>query len=215
MAGLFGAPAIPLAAQPTLIDFPDVDLVSPPPESISSIAFSPVADLLAVGSWGPDVRSLTLVALAAYLLHMGRRGRWFLILFLWGVLLFQVRIYDVGPQGQSQGKALASHPGTVLDLCWNKVGNFIFLIFCYELASASPEEQSRVCVFACVGAQRAVPRSNSRSENSARRSFFFPSRVQPPPRLRVLKNQILIACFSIIIFSPTTAPSRITCCVIA
>jgi len=81
MAGLFGGPAIPLAAQPTLTDFPDVDLVSPPPECISSIAFSPVADLLAVGSWGPDVRSLTIVALAAYLLHMERRGRSFLILF--------------------------------------------------------------------------------------------------------------------------------------
>jgi mRNA export factor len=56
MAGLFGGPANPLTAQPTLSDIPDVDLVSPPPESISTIAFSPVADHLAVGSWGPDVR---------------------------------------------------------------------------------------------------------------------------------------------------------------
>ena len=82
MAGLFGGPAIPLAAQPTLTDFPDVDLVAPPPECISSIAFSPVADLLAVGSWGPDVRPLTLVALTAYLPHMERCGCSFLILFL-------------------------------------------------------------------------------------------------------------------------------------
>jgi mRNA export factor len=64
MAGIFGGPANPLAAQPTLTDIPDVDLVSPPPESISTIAFSPVADHLAVGSWGPDVSSSTLVALA-------------------------------------------------------------------------------------------------------------------------------------------------------
>ena len=56
MAGLFGAPVNLYAAQPSLADVPDVDLVSPPPESISTIAFSPVADHLAVGSWGPDVR---------------------------------------------------------------------------------------------------------------------------------------------------------------
>ena len=54
MAGIFGGPA----AQRTLTDFPDVDLVSPPPESISTIAFSPVADHLAVASWGPDVSFL-------------------------------------------------------------------------------------------------------------------------------------------------------------
>lgn len=63
MAGLFGGPANPLAAQPTFADFPDVDLVSPPPECISSIAFSPTTDHLAVGSWGPDVRSSAFVAL--------------------------------------------------------------------------------------------------------------------------------------------------------
>ena len=51
MAGVFGG----LAAQRTLTDFPDVDLVSPPPESISTIEFSPVADHLAVASWGPNV----------------------------------------------------------------------------------------------------------------------------------------------------------------
>lgn len=87
MAGIFGGQANPLGPQPTLTDFPDVDLVSPPPECISSIAFSPVADYLAVGSWGPDVR-----------------------------------IYEIGSQAQSQGRALAPHPGTVLDLCWTKDG---------------------------------------------------------------------------------------------
>lgn len=33
----------------------DVELVDPPPDSISSIAFSPAADYLAVGSWDNNV----------------------------------------------------------------------------------------------------------------------------------------------------------------
>ena len=63
MAGIFGGTTNPLVAQPTLTDAADVDLVSPPPESISTIAFSPVADHLAVGSWGPDVSTLISVML--------------------------------------------------------------------------------------------------------------------------------------------------------
>jgi len=36
----------------------------------------------------------------------------------------------VGRHGQSQGKALAPHPGTVLDVCWTKVRSCnLFLIF--------------------------------------------------------------------------------------
>ncbi|KAF7972506.1 hypothetical protein HWV62_17780 [Athelia sp. TMB] len=31
-----------------------------------------------------------------------------------------VRIYEVGASGQTQGKALYSHQGPVLDVCWNK-----------------------------------------------------------------------------------------------
>lgn len=67
MAAIFGGPANPLAAQPTLTDVPDVDLVSPPPESISSLAFSPVADHLAVGSWGPDVSASVPATRSLYL----------------------------------------------------------------------------------------------------------------------------------------------------
>ncbi|KAF5342084.1 hypothetical protein D9611_001906 [Ephemerocybe angulata] len=37
-----------------------------------------------------------------------------------------VRIYEIGPQGQSQGKAMYPHQGPVLDVCWNKEGNKIF-----------------------------------------------------------------------------------------
>ena len=34
-------------------------------------------------------------------------------------LYTQVRIYEVGPSGQTQGKAMYTHEGPVLDLCWN------------------------------------------------------------------------------------------------
>lgn len=34
-------------------------------------------------------------------------------------LYTQVRIYEVGPSGQTQGKAMYSHEGPVLDVCWN------------------------------------------------------------------------------------------------
>lgn len=137
MAGLFGAPVNLYAAQPSLADVPDVDLVSPPPESISTIAFSPVADHLAVGSWGPDVRFLALGALQLLpCLGQTHEDVRFLIsfLFFWDVGGAQVRIYDVGLQGQSQGKALAPHPGTVLDLCWNKVRTASVSSFSHDLA---------------------------------------------------------------------------------
>jgi len=37
-----------------------------------------------------------------------------------------VRIYEVGANGQTQGKAMYQHQGPVLDVCWNKEGNKIF-----------------------------------------------------------------------------------------
>ncbi|KAF4596350.1 hypothetical protein EYR38_007729 [Pleurotus pulmonarius] len=36
-----------------------------------------------------------------------------------------VRIYEVGANGQTQGKAMYSHQGPVLSVCWNKEGNKI------------------------------------------------------------------------------------------
>jgi len=33
----------------------DIEVVNPPPDSISCLAFSPVADFLAVGSWDNNV----------------------------------------------------------------------------------------------------------------------------------------------------------------
>ena len=64
----------------------DVEVVDPPPDSISSLSFSPLADYLAVGSWDNNVR-----------------------------------IYEVGANGQTQGKAMYGHQGPVLSVCWNKV----------------------------------------------------------------------------------------------
>ncbi|KAF9484389.1 WD40 repeat-like protein [Pholiota conissans] len=37
-----------------------------------------------------------------------------------------VRIYEVGANGQTQGKAMYQHQGPVLSTCWNKEGNKIF-----------------------------------------------------------------------------------------
>ncbi|KAI0261482.1 WD40 repeat-like protein [Gloeopeniophorella convolvens] len=68
----------------------DVEVADPPPDSISSLAFCPVADFLAVGSWDNNVR-----------------------------------IYEVGASGQTQGKAMYSHQGPVLSVCWNKEGSKI------------------------------------------------------------------------------------------
>jgi len=66
----------------------DVEVADPPPDSISTLAFSPLADYLAVGSWDNNVR-----------------------------------VYEVGANGQTQGKAMYSHQGPVLSVCWNKEGN--------------------------------------------------------------------------------------------
>ncbi|GBE88270.1 Poly(A)+ RNA export protein [Sparassis crispa] len=68
----------------------DIEVTDPPGDSISSLAFSPVADYLAVGSWDNNVR-----------------------------------IYEVGQNGQTQGKAMYGHQGPVLSVCWNKDGTKI------------------------------------------------------------------------------------------
>ncbi|KAH9902857.1 Poly(A)+ RNA export protein [Cubamyces lactineus] len=68
----------------------DIEVADPPTDSISSLAFSPTADYLAVGSWDNNVR-----------------------------------IYEVGANGQTQGKAMYGHQGPVLNVCWNKDGSKI------------------------------------------------------------------------------------------
>lgn len=98
-----------------------------------------------------------------------------------GCYCLQVRIYDVGPQGQSQGRALAPHPGTVLDLCWTKVRihvRFVFPLRLFVASSISPEERPAFgCVRVPVDAQRCW-----KGEFSIREStelFFFSSRSRP------------------------------------
>ncbi|ELU40456.1 Poly(A)+ RNA export protein [Rhizoctonia solani AG-1 IA] len=81
-------------------DAKDVELVDPPGDSISCLDFSPTADYLAVGSWNNEVSIETTLA--------------------------RVRLYEIGVQGQSQGKAMFTHEGPVLSVCWNKEGNKVF-----------------------------------------------------------------------------------------
>lgn len=89
----------------------DLEVSDPPTDSISSLAFSSVADYLAVGSWDNNVRSLISCMLVP-------RGRTQLTTC---ISLYQVRLYEVGANGQTQGKAMYSHQGPVLGVCWNKV----------------------------------------------------------------------------------------------
>ena len=57
------------------------------------------------------------------------------ILWLLGVerIPLQVRIYEVGASGQTQGKAMFSHQGPVLSVCWNKVRRHEFFRWIYRL----------------------------------------------------------------------------------
>lgn len=82
----------------------DLEVAEPPTDSISSLAFSPQAEYLAVGSWDNNV-----CLLAFYDRHVVTE------------LLVQVRIYEVGATGQTQGKAMYSHQAPVLSVCWTKV----------------------------------------------------------------------------------------------
>lgn len=82
----------------------DVQVVDPPGDSVSGLAFSPTADLLAVGSWdssvsgSPDSHTLMLMR-----------------------TLLQVRVYQVAPNGQTQGRATYTHTAPVLSVAWSKV----------------------------------------------------------------------------------------------
>ncbi|KAF7312176.1 Poly + rna export protein [Mycena indigotica] len=68
----------------------DIEMSEPPTDSIASLAWSPQADFLAVGSWDNSVR-----------------------------------IYEVGANGQSQGKAMYEHQGPALTVCWNKARSLL------------------------------------------------------------------------------------------
>ncbi|BGP28714.1 RNA export factor gle2 [Rhodotorula toruloides] len=68
----------------------DVEVSNPPSDSISALAWSPNADLLAAASWSNEVR-----------------------------------VFEVGPNGVNQGKAMYSHEGPALCAKWSKDGTKI------------------------------------------------------------------------------------------
>jgi len=70
----------------------DVELTQPPEDSVSDLAFSSKADLLAVSSWDK-----------------------------------KVRIYEISPTGQSQGKAMYEHEAPVLSVVWSKARRFTII----------------------------------------------------------------------------------------
>ena len=95
----------------------------------------------------------------------------------------------MGSQDQSQGKALASHPGTVLDLCWTKVRYLHpFFVFFTSLGvrRASPEERFHG-LHGCIRAwrqQRGLKNESHRSTGEIHTqcgSLFFSSRIQSLP----------------------------------
>ncbi|KAF1988085.1 WD40 repeat-like protein [Aulographum hederae CBS 113979] len=90
MSTLFGggAAAASTAASQTQGDTSkDVPVKDPPEDSVSSLAFSPVAEHLAVASWEK-----------------------------------KVRIYEISPQGQSEGKAMIDFEAPVLSCAFSKDG---------------------------------------------------------------------------------------------
>jgi mRNA export factor len=93
-------------------DAKDIEMGDPPTDSISSLAFSGQADYLAVGSWDNSVRQQPHPISPCFLTRSLR----------------QVRIYEVGAGGQSQGKAMYQHEGPVLSVCWNKVASISSLL---------------------------------------------------------------------------------------
>ncbi|KAJ4302328.1 RNA export factor gle2 [Collariella sp. IMI 366227] len=104
MAGLFGAAAA--SASNTLGDLKqDVELGSPPEDSISDLAFNPnptdPKDFLAVASWDK-----------------------------------KVRIYEILPNGQGQGKAQIEHDGPVFSVDFFKDGQ--------KVLSAGADKQAKV-----------------------------------------------------------------------
>ena len=60
----------------------DIEVADPPPDSISTLAFSPQADYLAVGSWDNNVRVLPIPTIAGQLIysspgpHLRSRREW-------------------------------------------------------------------------------------------------------------------------------------------
>ena len=107
----FGTPAATgsTLASPTV---QDIEVADPPADSISCLSWSPQADYLAAGSWDNQVRTHC-SELFPGRARLTARAR-----------ACQVRIYEVGAGGQTQGKAMFAHQAPVLSVCWNKARPF-------------------------------------------------------------------------------------------
>jgi mRNA export factor len=59
-------------------------------------------------------------------------------------VLTQVRLYEVGANGQTQGKAMYGHQGPVLSVCWNKVRPIITF---HRRCFPSNANREQLCTF--------------------------------------------------------------------
>ncbi|KAK0636343.1 WD40-repeat-containing domain protein [Bombardia bombarda] len=119
MAGLFGSQtsAAATAASNTIGDLKqDVELTSPPEDSITALAFNPnptdPKDLLAVASWDK-----------------------------------KVRIYEILPNGQGQGRAVIEHDGPVFSCDFSRDGTMVL--------SAGADKQAK-CIDLNTGQSKQI-----------------------------------------------------------
>lgn len=100
------------------------EVVSPPEDSISSLAFSPAAlqqNFLIAGSWDNNVRNSIV---SAYLNNCFENKFNFVhnwSLFCWNVCIVKVRCWEVEPTGKTVPKSMQTMDGPVLDVCWTDV----------------------------------------------------------------------------------------------
>ncbi len=112
--GSFGAQPAPPNHNPNK----DVEVTAPPDDGISSLSFSPTANLLVATSWDNQVTLHT----GGRLLCSDRRARSATML----ACLWQVRCWEIQPNGTSTPKAAHSHDQPVLCSAWNADGSSVF-----------------------------------------------------------------------------------------
>lgn len=137
----------------------DIEVSSPPDDSVSSLAFSPAtlpSTFLIGGSWDNNV-SLHLVTSTHVILR-----RPLIAGYKAQCCLLQVRCWEVNQQGQTIPKAQQTHTGPVLDVAWSDVcihslvsqtGTIfqnIFVYIVYIIAVFKPEKESGACVVSVI-----------------------------------------------------------------
>ncbi len=103
----------------------DIELLQPPTDGISSLAFSPKANYLVAGSWDHQVW-LNLIRMSRFPLSISRS--WTPIAFNYlslFVFFYQVRCWEVQNNGNAIPKASISHDGPVLSVAWSGVCTFL------------------------------------------------------------------------------------------